>query len=125
MDKEYFSPRLNLSYALDKGTMLRASYDRLMNTAPLAQGAVVGQPIQPETLNQYNISLERQVAFGQTAKAAYYYKQIFNQVDTGLLIPGSQIGLYSALNLQYGAVHGIELSYGVSPRGGRAGLAAT
>jgi hypothetical protein len=34
-----------------------------------------------------------------------------NQVDTGLLIPGSQIGLYSAVNLQYGAVHGVEFAY--------------
>ena len=34
-----------------------------------------------------------------------------NQVDTGLMIPGSQIGLYSAVNLQYGAVHGLEFAY--------------
>ena len=57
----------------------------------------MGQPIQPETLNQYDVSLERRWCAGQTAKLAYYYKQISNQVDTGLLIPGSQIGLYSAL----------------------------
>ena len=118
VEKSELSPRLNLSYALAKQTVLRTSADHLFNIPPLAQGAVVGAPIQPETLNQYDISLERQVARGQTAKAAYYYKQIHNQVDTGLLIPGSQIGLYSAVNFQYGGVHGIELSYDVSPPGG-------
>ena len=118
IDNKYFSPRLNLSYALNPLTRLRLSYNKLMNVPPLAQGAVVGQPIQPETLGQYDASIERQVAPGQSAKIAYYYKEINNQVDTGLLIPGSQIGLYSAVNLQYGGVHGIETSYDFSPRGG-------
>ncbi len=115
IDKEYFSPRVNLSYALSPLTRIRTSYNRLMNVPPLAQGAVVGQPIQPETLNQYDVSLEQRVTPNQSAKLAYYYKQIFNQVDTGLLIPGSQIGLYSAVSLQYGGVHGIEASYDFSP----------
>ena len=44
----------------------------------------------------------------QTLSVAYYVKQIHDQVDTGLFIPGVQIGLYSAVNLQYGAVHGID-----------------
>jgi outer membrane receptor protein involved in Fe transport len=118
IDKKYLSPRINLSYALSRPTRIRLSYNKLMNVPPLAQGAVVGQPIQPETLNQYDASIEHQVAPGQSAKIAYYYKQIFNQVDTGLLIPGSQIGLYSAVNLQYGGVHGIETSYDFSPRNG-------
>lgn len=48
-------------------------------------------------------------------KVAYYVKQIRNQVDTGLLIPGSQIGLYSAVNFQFGGVHGIEFSYEITP----------
>jgi outer membrane receptor protein involved in Fe transport len=118
IDKTELSPRLNLSYALAKQTVLRTSADHLFNIPPLAQGAVVGQPIQPESLNQYDVSIEKQIAPGQTTKAAYYYKQIHNQVDTGLLIPGSQIGLYSAVNFQYGGVHGIELSYDVSPPSG-------
>lgn len=115
VDKSQVSPRLNFSYGLAGGTLLRWSYNHLFNIPPLAQGAVVGAPIQPETLDQYDISIERRLAPTQTAKAAYYYKNIRNQVDTGLLIPGSQIGLYSAVNLQYGGVHGIELSYEVSP----------
>lgn len=108
------SPRLNFSYGLSRQTNLRWSYNRLFNTPPLAQGAILGQPIQPETLDQYDLSLEHQLAPRQTLSLAYYVKQIRNQVDTGLLIPGSQIGLYSAVNLQYGGIHGIEVVYDIT-----------
>ena len=109
------SPRLNFSYALDKASALRWSYNRLFNTPPLAQGAVIGQAIQPEILDQYDLSFERQMAKGQNFKLAYYVKQIKDQTDTGLFIPGSQIGLYSSVSLSRGAVHGIEASYEIAP----------
>ncbi len=112
------SPRLNFSYAADRVTTARMSYNRLFNTPPLAQGAIVGQPIQPELLDQYDLSVERRIGEGQTFSLAYYVKQISNQVDTGLLIPGSQIGLYSAVNLQIGGIHGIEAAYEITPRRG-------
>lgn len=130
IDTMTLSPRLNFSYTLDGLTSLRLSYNRLFNTPPLAQGAVVGQPVEPETLDQYDISIQRQLATNQTLTLAYYIKDIRNQVDTGLLIPGSQIGLYSALNFQNGGVHGIEFSYELVPglgkdRKPRSGIDAT
>lgn len=115
IDTIHVSPRVNLSVALDRRTAFRTSYNRLFNTPPLAQGAIIGHAIQPERLDQYDVSVERQVAPNQTVKLAYYVKQIRNQVDTGLLIPGSQIGLYSSVSLQYGAVHGLEFSYDILP----------
>jgi outer membrane receptor protein involved in Fe transport len=118
VDASMFSPRLNFQYKLDRLTDLRWSYDRLFNTPPLAQGAIVGEAIQPETLSQYDVGITRKVKKNETATLAYYYKDIRNQVDVGLLIPGSEIGLYSAVNFQRGAVHGIEFSYDVSaPKG--------
>ena len=102
IDTVALSPRINASFSLDRLTAFRLSYNRLFNTPPLAQGALVGQAIQPETLDQYDASIERQVAPGQTLKLAYYVKDIRNQVDVGLLIPGSQIGLYSGVTFQYG-----------------------
>jgi outer membrane receptor protein involved in Fe transport len=108
------SPRVNLDYKLDKLDDVRAAYNRLFNTPPLAQGGIIGAPIVPETLSQYDIGATRQVAKNQTATLAYYYKDIRNQVDVGLLVPGSEIGLYSAVNFQRGAVHGLEFSYDVS-----------
>jgi outer membrane cobalamin receptor len=123
VDVKTLSPRVNFSYAPDPKTSFRWSYNKLFNTPPLAQGAVVGQPIQPEILDQYDIAAERDIS-GRTGPQqnlhlAYYIKQMRNQVDTGLLIPGSEIGIYSAVNFQVGAVHGIEFAYDISPQKGR------
>lgn len=111
VDRFLVSPRFNLSYLAGPGTVLRASYNKLFNTPPLAQGAILGQPLQPPILDQYDLSVERQISKGQTAKLAYYYKQIRNQIDVGLLIPGSEVGLYSGVNLERTGVHGLEFSY--------------
>lgn len=111
VNKELLSPRINFSYDLTKKDTLRWSYNKLFNTPPLAQGALVGAPIVPETLDQYDLSIEHQLNPLQDLKLAYYAKQMRNQVDTGLLIPGSEIGLFSAVNFQYGGVHGVELTY--------------
>lgn len=115
VDTIVVSPRFNFAYTPDRLTSVRWSYNRLFNTPPLAQGSVVGAPIEPEILNQYDLSVQRQVGAGQVVSLAYYIKDIRNQVDTGLLVPGSQIGIYSAVNFQIGGIHGIEFSYDVSP----------
>jgi outer membrane receptor protein involved in Fe transport len=111
---QMLSPRVNLNYTLDKFDDLRAAYNRLFNTPPLSQGGIVGDPIVPETLSQYDLAMTRKVSKYQTATLAYYYKDIRDQVDVGLLVPGSEIGLYSAVNFQRGAVHGLEFSYDVN-----------
>lgn len=118
VSKGLLSPRLNFSYDVDKRDVLRWSYNKLFNTPPLAQGAIVGAPIVPETLDQYDVSLDHDLGHGQDFKIAYYAKQMKNQVDTGLLVPGSEIGLFSAVNFQVGAVHGIEVTYDLyAPKG--------
>jgi outer membrane cobalamin receptor len=109
-----FSPRANFSYKASRRDTFNWSYNRLFNTPPASQGAIVGQPVLPETLNQYDLAWEHKVARGQTASVAYYYKDIRNQTDVGLLVPGSEIGLYSAVSFQRGAVHGLETSYDFS-----------
>lgn len=112
------SPRVNLQYKMDGATDLRLAYNHLFNSPPLAQGAVVGQAIKPETLNQYDLAVSHKISSNQSTTLAYYYKDIRNQVDTGLLVPGSQIGLYSAVNFAKGAVHGVEFSYNITARKG-------
>ena len=69
-------PRVNFSYQADGKTTWRASYNKLFNVPPIAQGAIVGAPIQPETLSQYDLGVDRKVGRNQTASAAYYYKDI-------------------------------------------------
>ena len=118
LKKNFLGPRLNLSYALQPTLVARASYNRLFIQPPLSEGGTIGQQIQPETLNQYETSLEKGFAGNQSVKLAYYYKQIRNQLDIALLVPGSQIGVYSAVNLLNDGVHGVEFSYNLNPRGG-------
>ncbi len=118
LKKNFLGPRLNLSYALQGGLIARASYNRLFIQPPISQGATIGSFAQPETLNQYETSLEKQISPRSTVKLAYYYKQITNELDIALLVPGSQIGIYRAVNLLHNNVHGIELSYDFTPRGG-------
>lgn len=116
VDQANLSPRINLSYLLAKRTIARISFNRLFIQPPLAQGAVLGASIVPETLSQYDASIERQIGPGQTLKIAYYVKDIRNQIDTGLLIPFTQIGVFSTLNFTDGNVHGLEISYELAPR---------
>lgn len=104
-------PRLNFQYRWNAKTTVRASYNRLLNIPPLAQGAVVGQALKSERISQYDLGIDRKIAPNQTISAAYYYKDIRNQVDVGLLVPGSQIGIYSGVNFDRGGVHGLELGY--------------
>jgi len=111
VDKNQFSPRLNLSYAFYPTWVARASYDRLFIEPPLSQGAIIGEPIKPERVHQYDISLEKEITPLQKAKVAYYVKHIRDQVDTGLLIPSTQMGLYTSVNLDSDTVHGFEFSY--------------
>jgi hypothetical protein len=117
VDKTALSPRLNMAYAFTPLTVGRLSYNHLFIQPPLAQGAIIGHPIQPETYDHYEADLERQVAPGQAVKLAYYYKNMRNQIDTGLLIPVTQIGVYSAVNFEHGAAHGFEFSYDLTPHG--------
>jgi len=114
VDDFELSPRLNFQYKLNKKTDVHLAYNHLLNTPPIAQGAQVGASIQPETLDQYDASVTRKLASNQSLTVAYYYKQIRNQIDIALLIPGSQIGMYSAVSLERGGVHGVEISYDLS-----------
>ena len=116
--KDYLSPRLNLAYAFTPITTLRLSYNKLFAQPPLAQGGLIGQNVLPEIYNDYNASIERQIGLGQSVKLAYYYKDITNQIDTNILVPATQFGVYTSINFPKDGAHGIELSYDLTPRGG-------
>ena len=60
------SPRVNTAYSLGRATVARVSYDKLFTQPPLAQGAIVGYSIKPETWDQYETSVEKQIGSTQT-----------------------------------------------------------
>jgi outer membrane receptor protein involved in Fe transport len=115
VDKYQFSPRANLSWEFVSSWVARGSYNRLFIQPPSAQGSIIGEPIMPERVSQFETSLEKRVTSRQTAKVAYYVKNIRNQVDTALFIPSVQTGMFQSVNLDQARIHGVELSYDLIP----------
>lgn len=111
VQEHQLSPRVNLSYAFSPKWIGRASYNRLFIDPPISQGSVIGNAIKTERVHQYEGSIERQITQNQRAKISYYLKHIKNQVDTGLLIPSTQLGVYTSVSLETATVRGFEFSY--------------
>ncbi len=115
--KNYLSPRLNAAYAFTPQTTLRLDYDKLFSQPPLAQGAILGTNLVPQTTDLYEIGLDHHITAGQNVKVSYYYKNTKNEFDTGILIPYTQIGAYTTLQYSTQGTHGFELAYDFTPRG--------
>ena len=112
------SPRINTAYVVAPLTVVRLSYNKLFSQPPLAQGAIIGEPIRPQHSDLWEQSIEKQFGQTQSAKLAFYQKSNRRQIDTGLLLPSTQIGVFTSVNLQRSTVRGTEFSYDLSPRGG-------
>jgi outer membrane receptor protein involved in Fe transport len=112
---QMLEPRINLAYALPARTVLRASYNRLMIIPPSAQGAVPGAVVPPEKIDQFEGSIEKQTGPGESVKVRAYQKDIVDQLDTGLLVPGTQIGAFVTDSIPKDYVRGIEVSYNLFP----------
>ncbi len=115
--KNYLSPRVNFAYAFTPATSVRLSYDKLFSQPPLAQGAILGTNLVPQTTDLYEVDALHNLSRQQSLKASYYYKNARNEFDTGLLIPYTQFGAYTTLQYTSQGVHGVELSYNFVPRG--------
>ena len=115
VSKSQISPRINTAYVLVPRTIGRVSFDRLFIIPPQAQGTILGSQIQPETYSQYEVSVEKEVRPGQVVKLDGYYKDIRHQIDTGLLVPGTQIGVFTSVNFDRGSAHALEFSYDFTP----------
>ena len=124
--KNYLSPRVNFAYLLTPETTARLSYDKLFSQPPLAQGAILGTNLVPQTTDLYEASVQHSLTPLQSVKVAYYVKNTRNEFDTGILIPYTQIGAYTTLQYTSQGTHGFELSYDFAPRGntGAAGYLA-
>nr|WP_309697370.1 TonB-dependent receptor [Armatimonas sp.] len=113
------SPRVNLAYNVAPRTVARASYNQLFSQPPLAQGGLIGDAVKPQRVKMIETSLERQLPQNQTIKLAAYRKWFHDQLDTAILIPGTQIGVFSTVNISAGSfANGLELSYDKTPKNG-------
>ena len=108
-------PRFNLAYELPSRMVARASYNRLMIIPPSAQGAIPGAVVPPEQIDQFEGSIEKQTGPGESVKVRTYLKEITDQLDTGLLVAGTQIGAFVTDSIPKDYVRGIEVSYNLFP----------
>jgi outer membrane receptor protein involved in Fe transport len=113
------SPRVNVAYAVNPKTTVRTSYNRLFSQPPLAQGAILGESIKPQLSDLVELSVERQLAGGQSLKLAGYSKWNENQLDTAILVEGTQIGVFATTNIPRSRVRGTELTWEKQPTGGK------
>jgi TonB dependent receptor/Carboxypeptidase regulatory-like domain len=114
-DLNMLEPRVNLAYDLPGRIVLRSSYNRLMIIPPSAQGAAPGAVVPPEQIDQFDGSAEKQTGPGESLKIRYYLKEINHQLDTGLLVPGTQIGAFVTDSIPHDYVRGFEVSYNLFP----------
>lgn len=112
------SPRVNLAYVVSPKTVVRASYNHLFSQPPLAQGALIGAGVQPQRTKMVESSIERQLPDNQLVKVAAYRKWLQNQLDTAILIPATQIGVFSTINIGNSFINGVELTYDKAPKNG-------
>ncbi|WP_306591527.1 TonB-dependent receptor [Geothrix sp. 21YS21S-4] len=117
-----FQPRVGLSYHFETGTVLRASYDRLLvlreneNLAlSLSQEAwdlgpnagTPRQPLRPERQHSYSYGVEQQLGRAGRVMVEYWEKRSRNAGDnaqflnTGVLFPvGADRGLFRGMNVR-------------------------
>ena len=113
------SPRVNLAYNVAPKTVVRASYNQLFSQPPLAQGSLIGGDVKPQRVKMVETSVERQLPQNQSVKVAAYRKWFHDQLDTAILIPGTQIGVFSTANISEGSfANGLELSSDKAPKNG-------
>jgi hypothetical protein len=110
------SPRVNIAYTILPRTVARASYNRLFSQPPLAQGALIGNSAVPQKVTMIESSIERQFPNNQTVKIAGYKKWNSNQLDTAILIPGTQTSVFVTSNIGRSYTNGLEFTYDRAPK---------
>ncbi|MRW90527.1 TonB-dependent receptor plug domain-containing protein [Duganella sp. FT80W] len=123
VDEQQWSPRINVSYQLAKGTALHAGYSRYFTPPPqelAAQSSIdkyagttnapevaTSDNVKSERTNYYDIGLSHQFSEQLTVTADAYYKKIHNMLDEGQF---GQALILSPFNYDHGFAKGLELS---------------
>ncbi len=120
------SPRINLAYAPTEEQALRLSYNRLFQPPPIEIDTSGGTEVLPQRTHAWELSYENQFAKNMVGKVAFVYKDYQDQIDVGLLIANSNIGVYAPVNFARAEYKGVELSLSTFNKTGWNGfLAAT
>ena len=115
IDDDMLAPRVNAVYNFGPNSLLRGAYNRLF-TAPAmnATGAATAF-IKPQKVDQFDLSFEHAMGKGQRLRASAYWKDGSNFLDTGMILPGTQVGATETKNIGDVNVKGFEFSYELVP----------
>ena len=110
------SPRLNLLYEIpSQNAVVRTSFGQLVTLPGTGQGAIALNPVKPQTTNQLDLSVEKQLG-NQLIKAGFYRKSNKDTIAYRQLVPGPQQMAFTTLNAGKSKGNGWELGYEYNPR---------
>ncbi len=104
------SPMFNLGWSPTENDAIRLSYNRVFQAPPLEIDVSGETNVNPQRVTVYELSYERHLGSGVTGKIAYVNKTFRDQIDTGLLVPGSNIPLFAPVNFDKAKYDGVELT---------------
>ncbi len=104
------SPMFNLGWTPTDNDAIRLSYNRMFQAPPLEIDVSGLTSANPQRVTQYELSYERNLGGGVSGKLAYVNKSFRDQIDTGLLVPGSNIPLFAPVNFDRAKYEGFEFS---------------
>ncbi len=102
------TPRINTAFAITDTQVVRASFDTIFEPPPIEIDTSGLTFALPQKVNQYEVSYEAQPARDVVVKTALVYKDFHNQIDSGLLIPNSNIPIYAPVNFDRAYYEGWE-----------------
>jgi len=133
MAQTQFQPRLGAAWHITSGTVLRASYDRLMvirenenlalSLSPQAWnlGPYAGSPmpeLRPEIQDSVSYGIEQQIGQSWRMVGEYWQKRSRNAADTGQFL---NTGVVFPVGMSHGDFHGWNLRAEMAPLNGISG----
>lgn len=128
------SPRVNIVFDMTnpnnkvfkQATLVRVGYNRMFAQPAFGQGNYIGfmpgsngtirvNPARPQTVDEYDLSIERQVARDKSVRISMYSKDITRILVARQLIEGMQYGFLAVQSLSGGVAEGYEISFDMKP----------
>ena len=110
------SPRLNLLYEIpNQNAVVRTSIGQVVTLPGTGQGAIATNPVTPQTTDQLDLSIEKQLG-NQLVKMSVYNKSNKDTIAYRQLVTGPQQMAFTTLNAGNSKGRGWELAYEYNPR---------
>jgi len=109
------TPRVNALYSFaGQNLVVRASFGQIVGLPGTGQGAIALNPVKPQTTEQFDFSVEKQVNVS-LFKASVYDKRIDDTIAYSQFVTGPQQMGFSTMNAGLSTSRGWELSWEYNP----------